>query len=814
MCSPSVCHISGGVFCPLPRHYSISNMHKYILLPLAAALLAQPAMAGKKKDEKTPAVAEKKAPVRPGLFGVSHEKDDWFVVVPDSLLGRPLLVTTRYVATPAGAGVYGGELANRQVMTWERKGDKLLLRAQMHETSADSTQAIWRAVEASSENPIIAALKIENRGSDGRHYTVKATELFKGDTPGLSLSTDSKTRFGLGNFKPELSYVDTLRTFPINTEVTTVKTFLSKPGNSLPAGAETGVVTLKLNTSFVLLPRVPMRSRTFDPRVGYFTESFVEYADHQQRVKPRQVIARWRLEPRAEDMDKYRRGELVEPKKPIVYYIDPATPKQWRKYLILGVEDWQKAFEKAGFKNAIQAREWPENDSTMSLEDARFSVIRYLASPIPNAYGPNVHDPRSGEIIESHIGWYHNVMELLHDWYQTQVGPLDPRARKPEFDEELMGQLIRFVSSHEVGHTLGLRHNMGASSATPVEKLRDKAWVEQHGHTSSIMDYARFNYVAQPEDHIGEAGIFPRVNDYDEWAIRWGYTYYPDAKNEREERDTLNRLTVATITNNPRLWFGGEGRDNNPYALTEDLSDDVMKASDYGLLNLRRVVKSLPEWTYESGNLGDNLVRGYEAAVSQYRRYVGHVCRQIGGVKSVVKSVEQAGDVYSFDTRERQQRALSWLDRNVLTEPTWLTSPSYGARIGMPQLRVRPTVASAVDYLTSSTMFDRLAANAAQQPAARAYSPTTYADDLARTLFRETQSGARLSAWRMYVQLRAVNNLIAAYKSDASGDGHAYVTALLTKLRTRLDASRSADAGTRAHYADLSRRIRLALEGK
>ena len=429
-------------------------MHKYLFLPLAAALLAQSASAGKKKEEKAPVVAEKKAPVRPGLFGVSHEKDDWYVVVHDSLLGRPMLVTTRYVSTPAGAGIYGGELANRQVMTWERKGDKLLLRAQMHETSADSTQAIWRAVEASAENPIIAALKIENRGSDGRHYTVKATELFKGDTPGLSLSAGNKSRFNLGNFKPELSYVDTLRTFPINTEVTTVKTFLSKPGTSLPAGEETGHVTLKLNTSFVLLPRVPMRSRTFDPRVGYFTESFVEYADNQQRVKPRQVVARWRLEPRAEDMDKYRRGELVEPKKPIVYYIDPATPKQWRKYLILGVEDWQKAFEKAGFKNAIQAREWPENDSTMSLEDARFSVIRYLASPIPNAYGPNVHDPRSGEIIESHIGWYHNVMELLHDWYQTQVGALDPRARKPEFDEALMGELIRFVSSHEVGHTL------------------------------------------------------------------------------------------------------------------------------------------------------------------------------------------------------------------------------------------------------------------------------------------------------------------------------------------------------------------------
>ena len=255
------------------------------------------------------------------------------------------------------------------------------------------------------------------------------------------------------------------------------------------------------------------------------------------------------------------------------------------------MEDWQKAFEQAGFKNAIIAKEWPKDRPDMSLEDARFSVIRYLASPIPNAYGPNVHDPRTGEIIESHIGWYHNVMKLVHDWYMVQAGAVDPRARKQEFDEELMGQLIRFVSSHEVGHTLGLRHNMGASAATPVEKLRDKAWVEKHGHTSSIMDYARFNYVAQPEDNISSEGIFPRINDYDKWAIQWGYSYFPNAKSEKEERKILNDLTVKTITGNRRLWFGGEGHDNDPLALTEDLSDDVMKASDYGLKNLRRVVK-------------------------------------------------------------------------------------------------------------------------------------------------------------------------------------------------------------------------------
>ena len=362
-------------------------------------------------------------------------------------------------------------------MTWERKGDKLLLRAQMHETSADSTQAIWRAVEASSENPIIAALKIENRGSDGRHYTVKATELFKGDTPGLSLSAGNKSRFNLGNFKPELSYVDTLRTFPINTEVTTVKT--SFETRHLPACRRRDGTRDAETQHLVRTPAACADARAhFRSARGLFHR--IVRGICRQPATCEAATGRCALAPRA---PRRRHGQissrrLVEPKKPIVYYIDPATPKQWRKYLILGVEDWQKAFEKAGFKNAIQAREWPENDSTMSLEDARFSVIRYLASPIPTPTAPMCTIRARGEIIESHIGWYHNVMELLHDWYQTQVGALDPRARKPEFDEALMGELIRFVSSHEVGHTLGLRHNMGASSATPVENLRDKAWVE------------------------------------------------------------------------------------------------------------------------------------------------------------------------------------------------------------------------------------------------------------------------------------------------------------------------------------------------
>ena len=593
-----------------------------------------------------------------------------------------------------------------------------------------------------------------------------------------------------------------------------MKTFSAKP-NKIPSAAVTGLVTLRLNTSFVLLPENLMRSRTFDPRVGYFTDNFVEFDDKQQQVKRRSVIARWRLEPKEEDIEKMKRGELVEPKKPIVYYIDPATPKQWVKYLILGVEDWQKAFEQAGFKNAIIAKEWPKDRPDMSLEDARFSVIRYLASPIPNAYGPNVHDPRTGEIIESHIGWYHNVMKLVHDWYMVQAGAVDPRARKQEFDEELMGQLIRFVSSHEVGHTLGLRHNMGASAATPVEKLRDKKWVEAHGHTSSIMDYARFNYVAQPEDNISSEGIFPRINDYDKWAIQWGYSYFPNAKSEKEERKILNDLTVKTITGNRRLWFGGEGRDNDPLALTEDLSDDVMKASDYGLKNLRRVVKGLPEWIYEEGNLGDNLAEGYKAVFGQYRRYVGHVLAQIGGVHHEYKSVEQSGAVFKTMTRERQQRALAWLDKNVLECPTWMISEPYISRLSAkPQELIRPLAEMAVSYLVSPNMFNNIATNATGTPAAQVYAPTAYADDLLRVLFREAITSQRVGSWRRFVQQQAVTRLIKGWKSTADGDGRPYMTSLLSRIQSRLATAHSQDAATRAHYADLARQIRLAMQGK
>ena len=790
-------------------------MKKIITILCAMMLAAMPADAKKKKEPTPPAPRKEVRPeAKPGLFGVQHYKDDWYFQICDSLLGRPILTITRYITTPVNTQMYGGEMANNQVLYWQRNGKFMQLRALMYDAFADSTQAIARAVALSAEDPIIANIKIDSTLTDTvskqKRYSVKVTDLFKGDNLAVSLPSDAKNRFGLAALKGDLSYIDDITTYPINVEVKTVKTFASKTPATTQAGANAGTVTLRLNTSFVLLPKTPMRHRQFDPRVGYFTDSHVEYSDQQQQVRRQRFVTRWRLEPK--DPEAYKRGELTEPKKQIVYYIDPATPRQWRKYLIMGVEDWNAAFEQAGFKNAITAREWPDSDKTMSLEDARFSVIRYLASPISNAYGPQVHDPRSGEIIESHVGWYHNVMQLLHDWYFVQAGMIDERARSLKFDDELMGQLIRFVSSHEIGHTLGLRHNMGASAATPVEKLRDKAWLEEHGHTASIMDYARFNYVAQPEDGVTEKGIFPRINDYDKWAIEWGYTYFPDAADEKAERLALNKKTVSKMAQSQRFWFGGEGHDNDPRAQTEDLGDDAMKASDYGVKNLKRLLAILPQCAYEEGDLDVNISSLYSNIVAQYRRYTGHVLRNVGGKYHNYKSVEESGPVYVPEERERQKRALKWIEQNVVTMPAWLIEPQFVARLtDSPESVIRPLANQAVTTLVSAGMFDNLCRFS---HAASAYQPAEYVNDLVLLFFRKTATGAKLTGWDRYMQQRVVDQAISAWKQSTSADANAYLLSLTTKIRSRLAAAHTTDEATRAHYQALTQKIKMALDGK
>lgn len=751
---------------------------------------------------------EKPSVDRAGLFHVTKVKNDWYFTVADSLIGRQFLTTTRYTTTPSGSGVFGGEMVNEQTVYFERGADdQMLLRADLIINVADTTQKINRAIRISNENPIIGSFKIESHKNGT--FKIKVTPFFNQDNSALGLPQYVKQQYGLQAILGDMSYVQDIKSFPMNTEVRLMKTYAAAPTSSLPAARSTGKVTLGLNISFVLLPEHPMRKRYYDPRVGYFTESYREFTDDQQRVEGKTFITRWRLEPRPEDVDKMRRGELVEPVKPIIYYIDPATPKQWRKYLIQGVNDWQKAFEKAGFKNAIMAREWPENDSTMSMEDARYSCIRYLASPIENAYGPNVHDPRTGEILESHICWYHNVMSLVHDWYMVQASSIDDAARTMNFSEELMGQLIRFVSSHEVGHTLGLRHNFGSSSTVPVDSLRNKAWVEAHGHTPSIMDYARFNYVAQPEDNIGHEGIFPRINDYDEWAIRWGYTYLPDAQNEDDDHRMLEQMT-AQSQENPRLWWGdgevSEGR-LDPRRQTEDLGDDAVKASTYGIQNLKYEITRLPEWTADDPKdiYGNALGRMYTQIRNQLVRYCGHVTRNIGGTLITYRTREQAGDKYEPQPLDRQKAALKFMDEQVLHEPMWLREVSYARRLEAdPSELTKPLGLTAMDMLMNRLDYMN-----------ELYTPQAYLTDLTRLVFAEARSGQKVSPYRKALQDRMLEHLCRAH-GNSNGDIQPAVLYTLQQLETLCkQASRTAhDAESRAHWAHLYDQIGRELTWK
>ncbi|HEX5025619.1 MAG TPA: zinc-dependent metalloprotease, partial [Agriterribacter sp.] len=721
-----------------------------------------------------------------GLFAVHKVGNKYFFEIADSLMGRDILVVNRIAKGAAGMRNlffgYAGDQIGSNVIRFEKgPNDKLFLKkVSFDEISKDSTQAMYKAVNNSNVLPIVASFDIKVLPTDSTATVIDFTDYISGDNDVLYFSGNAKTAFQVGAYQPDKSYINTIKSYPLNIEIKTVKTY-SKGSSSISMAERSGsgsntqsiVYTLELNSSMILLPKTPARQRFYDPRIGYFARNYTDFDADPQGVKDVSIIVRWKLEPREEDIEKYKKGELVEPKKQIIYYIDPATPKKWVPYLIQGVNDWQGAFEKAGFKNAIIARTAPEpwEDSTWSLEDARYSAIVYKPSIVANASGPNVHDPRSGEILESHINWYHNVMKLLRNWYFIQCSPMDPRARKMEFDDELMGQLIRFVSSHEVGHTLGLRHNFGSSSSVPVENLRNKAWVEANGHTPSIMDYARFNYVAQPEDNISEKGLFPRIGDYDNWAIEWGYKWYPDLRTPEAELPVLNRMTVDKLKDK-RLWFGTETNADDPRSQNEDLGDNAMKSGMYGIRNLQRIVMNLLEWTREDNHDYDNLSTLYSEVTSQYGRYLGHVAKNIGGIYETPKTVEQPGPVYMYTPKAVQKEAMQFLVKELFVTPDWLINNDILNRIGNTGISVIGDRQNAVlNRIISTNTISKLLSMEAEINN-DAYKATDMLDELKKGIWGELAARKTIDIYRRNLQkayIERIGQIVSPPASSGMG---------------------------------------------
>ncbi len=722
-----------------------------------ATATAKPKAKPKKGDiQAYDKVITKDAKTDKGLFDVHKLDGKFFYEIPDTLFNREMLMVTRIAKTANGLG-FGGGKQNTQVLRWQKKDKKILLRVVSHTVVAADSLPISEAVVNSNFEPILYAFPIKAYGKDSLSTVIDVTSLFAKDVKPLGLPQRSRTAFRVTRLESDKSFIESVKSYPTNIEARHVKTYAA---GRAPSNPSLGSISLEINNSMILLPKVPMKRRIFDQRVGWFARGQVDYGLEAQESKTVRYLDRWRLEVKDEDIAKFKRGELVEPKKQIVYYIDRATPKKWIKYIKQGIEDWQVAFEAAGFKNAIIAKlpPTPEEDPEWSAEDARYSVVRYLASPIPNANGPHVSDPRSGEILESDINWYHNVMTLLRNWFFVQTSAINPDARGVAFKDEVMGRLIRFVSSHEVGHTLGLPHNMGSSVAYPVEKLRDPEFTKKYGTAPSIMDYARFNYIAQPGD--GDVALMPNIGVYDKYSISWGYRPILDAKTAEEEKKTLDSW-ILKHAGDPYYRFGGQQFGViDPTSQTEDLGDDAMLASHYGILNLKRIVPNLLEWTAEDGKNYSDLQTMYGQVLGQFSRYMGHVTGNIGGVIQINKTYDQKGAVFTHVDKATQKRAMDFLHKELFSTPSWLMDTNIFNKIENAGAieRLRGTQVRTLNSILDTGRMQRLIENETINGAS-GYSFLNMMQDLRKGIFSELSRGSSIDTYRRNLQRAYIDRM-------------------------------------------------------
>ena len=831
-------------------------MKRLLSVLLVLALVSPLAAQKKPKDSKTPPApapaAKQEAPAPPakpgeaepkpydkvvtpewatqsGLIKVHTLKSKVLFEVPKAELGKDHLLVVQIKKSPSEAS-YPGQPVQKLVVRWEVRENKVFLRSISFANFADPSEPIHTAVEAMNTGTIMMAFPVEAFAADGSPV-IDPVKFFTGDINEIPVK---KVLGGLG-IDPARTFFDAVRVFPININVEATQTFNPKPPE-LPPGfppqyaymlPPTPSPTAVVHYSFVKLPEKPMMGRLADDRVGYFTHDHTDYGRPEHETTVRRFIARWRLEKKDPSAAK------SEPVKPIVFYVDPSTPAKWAPYVKKGVEAWQPAFEEAGFLNAIQAKyaPTPAEDPGWSADDARISTIRWVPSTVANAMGPHVWDPRSGEILEADVEIYHNVQQLARDWYWTQSGPLDPRAKTLPIPDEVMGDILLYIVTHEVGHSLGLPHNFKASATYPIEKIRDKDWVKKNSHVPTLMDYARFNYVAQPEDGIDPVDLIPKLGPYDFFCIKWGYAPVPSAKTPDEEKPALDEWCKVQETT-PWLRFSTAGtRGTDPGEETEAVGDiDAVEATRLGVKNLKRVMDMLPGAVLKPGENYDQLDHMYTAVWSQLRLELGHVANIVGGYDSEPKTGPVAGVKFTPIPEARQKAAVRFLNDNLFKTPAWM-QPSEILR------KVEPTSGQArllglQQGILASLLRQNRTVRLQEHEAilgAQAYTVAELLLDLRAGIFGElTAESVKVDPYRRNLQRAYIDALNARVNpppapasaaaagtptltsDDSRGAIRAELKAIQFLLRTKAEVA--ADKATRNHLEDLRDQITIILD--